>query len=82
MQLTLHRLQRNYYVQGVGDWHTREEKLLILFSHKKYSFSFITLRLNHWCHMGYFNDVLTTFFDLERGSCVAVYPGSESSRFL
>ncbi len=27
--------------------------------------------------MDYFNDVLTTFLDLERGSCVAVYAGSE-----
>ncbi len=30
--------------------------------------------------MDYFNDVLATFLDLERGSCVAVNAGSESSR--
>ncbi len=40
----------------------------------------IQLRLNHWCHMDYFKDVLTTFLGLERGSCIAVYAGSESSR--
>ncbi len=30
--------------------------------------------------MDYFNNVLTTFLDLERISCVAVYGGSESSQ--
>ncbi len=30
--------------------------------------------------MDYFNDILTTFLGLERGNCVAVYAGSESSR--
>ncbi len=47
---------------------------------KKYSCSFIKLRLNHWCHKDYFNDVLTMFLGLERGSCAAVYAGSESSQ--
>ncbi len=56
-------------------------KSLFLFSLcTKYSRSFIKLRLNHWCHMDYFNDVLTTFLGLERSSCFAVYAGSESSR--
>ncbi len=64
---------------------TEEKKLmnkviLVFFAHKKYSCSFIKLRLNHWCHMDYFNDVLTTFLGLERFSCIAVYAGSESSR--
>ncbi len=54
--------------------------VFVFFAHKKYSHSFITLRLNHWCHMDYFNDILTTFLGLERGNCVAVYAGSESSR--
>ncbi len=35
-------------------------------------------RLNHCCHVDYFNDVLTTFLGLERGSSVAVYAGSKS----
>ncbi len=52
---------------------------LFSFGHKKYSRSFITLRFNHWCHMGYFNDVHTKFLSLEHVSCFAVYPGSESS---
>ncbi len=30
-------------------------------TNKKYSRSFINLRLNHWCHMDHFNDLLTTF---------------------
>ncbi len=32
----------------------------VFYVHKKYSRSFINLRLNHWCHMDYFNDILTT----------------------
>ncbi len=57
-----------------------EVVIFVLFAHKKYSRSFITLRLNQCSHMDHFNDVLTTFLGLERGSCVAVYAGSESSR--
>ncbi len=63
-----------------------ENKLLIkvvifvFIGHKKYSRSFIKLRLNHCYHMDYFNDVLTTFLGLEYFSSVAVYAGSESSR--
>ncbi len=48
--------------------------------YKNNSHSFIKLRLNHRCHMDYFNDVLTTFLGLELVSCVAVYGGSESSQ--
>ncbi len=54
--------------------------IFVFFMHKKYSRSFIKLRLNHWFHKEYFSDVLTTFLGLERGSYVAVYAGSESSR--
>ncbi len=67
---------------------TKEKKLLIefvvfvFFTHKKYSCSFIKLRLNHWCHMDYFNDVLTTFLG---GSCIAVFgwtnPLTRAGRF-
>ncbi len=32
--------------------------------HKKYPRSFIQLRLNHWSHMDYFNNILTTFWAL------------------
>ncbi len=33
-----------------------------LYTQKKYSCSFLKLSLNHWCHMDYFIDVLTTFW--------------------
>ncbi len=46
---------------------------IVFFAHKKYSCSLIKLRLNHWCHMDYFNDVLTTYLGLERVNFVAVY---------
>ncbi len=46
------------------DWHEGEEILkvviFVFFAHKKYSCSFLKWRLNHWCHMDYFNDILTT----------------------
>ncbi len=64
---------------------TEEKKLwnkvviLVFFVHKKYSRSFITLWLNHLCHMEYFNNVFTTL-GLERVSFAAVYAGSESSQ--
>ncbi len=65
---------------------TKEKKLLnkvvifVFFAHKKYSRSFIKLRLYHWCHTDYFNDVLTTFLGLELGWSIAVCERSERSR--
>ncbi len=46
-------------------WFEGEELLnkvviFVFFAHKKYSHSFIKLQLNHWCHMDYFTDALTT----------------------
>ncbi len=38
--------------------------IFVFFAHKKYSRSFAKLKLNYWCHMDYFTDVLTTFLDL------------------
>ncbi len=38
--------------------------IFVFFAYKKYSRSFIKLWLNHWCHMDYFTDVLTTFLGL------------------
>ncbi len=57
-------------------------KSLFLFSlcTKKYSRSFVNLRLNHWCHMDYLTNVLATFLCLYRGKTLAVYGGSERSR--
>ncbi len=40
--------------------------------HQKYSRSFITLQLNHWCHMDYFNNVLPILGGLERVNYLAV----------
>ncbi len=59
---------------SVEDWHGREEivERFFFLAHKNNSRSFIKLRLNHWCHMDYFNDVLTTFLSLESVSCIAV----------
>ncbi len=48
------------------------------FAHKKYSRSFVKLRLNPWCHMDYFTDLLATFLDLIHVRTLAVYGGSES----
>ncbi len=50
------------------------------FAHKKYSRSFVKLRLNPWCHMDYFTNLLATFLDLDRVRTLAVYGGSESSQ--
>ncbi len=50
-----------------GGWCHKGEELLnkvLNKAHKKYSRCFVKLRLNHWCHMYYFNDVLTTFLGL------------------
>ncbi len=54
--------------------------IFVFFVHKKYSRNFITLRLNLWCLMNYFTDVLTPLLVLERFNCIAVYARSESSQ--
>ncbi len=79
--LTLHRQKCNTAPMNVHQRLKRKRRncwIKSLFF--KYSRSFITLRLNHWCHMDCFKDVFTTFLGLECGSCIAVYRGSESSR--
>ncbi len=61
---------------GAKVWSRGDEllnKVIVFFVHKKYSRSFIKLRLNHWCHMDYFIDLLATFLSLDRGSILAVY---------
>ncbi len=47
--------------------------IFVFFAYKKYSRSFIKLRLNPWCHMDYFTDLLATFLDVDRGNIIAVY---------
>ncbi len=66
--------------QGDAEETNFEVVIFVFFVYKKYSCSFVKLRLNHWWHMDYFNNVLTTFLGLECVSCIAVYGGSESSR--
>ncbi len=83
----LHHTYASWYsCESASKTDTEEKKLLnkviifVFFAHKKYSHSFKKIRLNHWCHMVYFNDVLATFLGFECVSCTAVYGGSESSR--
>ncbi len=63
---------------------TEEKKLLnkgiifVFFVHKKYSYSYITLQLNHWYHMDYFNNISWAL----NVSVPFVYRGSERLRFL
>ncbi len=64
----------NFGGQGNAE-ETKYWKMLFLFSfeHKKYSCSLVKLRLNPWCHMDYFTDVLAMFLDLDRVKILAVY---------
>jgi len=48
-----------------------------IFEHKKHSDHSIKLRINHWRHMYYFNDIFTTFLGLESGSCAIDYQSSD-----
>ncbi len=59
-------------------WHRGGELLnkvviLVFFAYKKYSRSFVKLRLNPWCHMDYFTDLLAMFLDVDRDYYIAVY---------
>ncbi len=50
-------------------WFAGEELLnkviiFVFFTQKKYSCSFVKLRLNHWCHIDCFTNVLTAFLGL------------------
>ncbi len=66
-----HRTDVSWYSrERTSKTDTEEKKSFFLFAHKQYSCSFMKLRLNHWYHMNYLNDVLTTFLGLERGICV------------
>ncbi len=63
---------------GTIGWRGGDELLnkifsFVFFAHKKYSCSFVKLRLNNWCHMDYFNDVLATFLSLDCVRILAVY---------
>ncbi len=64
-------------VHACVTWRRRiaEVVIFVLFVHKKYSRSFVKLRLNSWCHMNYFNDVFTTSLSLDRVRIRAVCGG-------
>ncbi len=47
--------------------------IFVFFAHIKYSHSFVNLRLNHWRHLDYFNDLLATFIGLDRVMILTVY---------
>ncbi len=51
-----------------------------MYSHK--FIMVVILWLNHWCHMDYFSDVLTTFLVLERVICIAVWRGRKLSDLI
>ncbi len=78
-----HRTAYAFYVQWIlskmvlgwrgGDKLLNKVFFFFSFAHKKYSRSFVKLRLNPWCHMDYFTDVLATFLDLDRVRILAVY---------
>ncbi len=78
-----HRTAYVVYIQWVlskiepgwrgGDELLNKVVIFVFFAHKKYSRSFVKLRLNPWCHMDYFNDVLAMFLCVDRGSILAVY---------
>ncbi len=52
--------------------------IFVFFVNKMYSRCFVKLRLNHWCHMEYYNNVPATCLGLEHVTCVAVDAESES----
>ncbi len=47
--------------------------------HKKYSRSFVKLRLNHWCHINYLQYFITTFLCLECVRNLVVYGESQKA---
>ncbi len=55
-----------------GDELLNKVIIFVFFAYKKYSHRFITLRLNHWWQMDYFDDVFHTFLDLDNVNCLAV----------
>ncbi len=59
-----HGTLNNDGISWFGEKMLNKVVIFVFFVHKKYSHSFIKSWLNHWCHMDYFNDVLTTFLDL------------------
>ncbi len=55
-----------------GDELLNKVVIFVFFAYKKYSRSFITLRLNHWWQMDYFVNVFHTFLGLDSVNYLAV----------
>ncbi len=72
-RLTLHIYKTQTFVSTFILWCYGKKVVFVFFAHKTYSRIFIKLRLNRWCHMDYFNNVLIAFLGLERCSSTAVY---------
>ncbi len=62
---------------GAIGWRGGDELLnkviFVFFEHKKYSHSSVKLRLNPWCHLDYFNNLLATFLSIDCVRNLAVY---------
>ncbi len=61
-----------------GDKLLNKVIIFVFFAYEKYSRCFVKLRLNPWCHMDNFTDLLDTFLYLDRVRTLAVYGESES----
>ncbi len=55
-----------------GDELLNKVVIFIFFAYKKYYRCFITVRLNHWWQMDYFDDVFHTFLGLDSVNCLEV----------
>ncbi len=72
-QNSIHCLRSVDTLQNGARVTRRRQVISVFFAYKKYSRSFVKLRLNPWCHMDYFTDLLATFLDLVRSNYIAVY---------
>ncbi len=69
-------------------WHGGDELLnkviiSVFFVHTKYSRGFVRLRLNHWCHLDYFTNLIAMFLSLDCVNYIAVYgKDRELSEFI
>ncbi len=64
-----------------GDELLNKVVIFVFFAYKKYSRSFIALRLNHWWQMDYFDDVFHTFLGLDSVIYLAVNGTVHKSSF-
>ncbi len=77
-QNSIHGLRSVYTLQN-GARVMQRSRISFFFAYKKYSRSFVELRLNPWCHMGNFT-VLPAFWTLIVVITLLSMGGSESSQ--